>query len=106
MTASTTSTTRPAAETTPRATTAARRKSKKKMDGWSLAGWFYLVLLLIFSVVPLLWMLLTSVKAQFAALQYPPQWIPSDPTLMHYRDLLDPAGDVGKDFLRYLLNSL
>jgi multiple sugar transport system permease protein len=76
------------------------------MDGWSLAGWFYMVLLLLFTMVPMVWMLLTSVKAQFAALQYPPQWIPNDPNLDQYRRLLSPGSEVGRDFLRYMLNSL
>ena len=50
---------------------------------------------------------LTSIKTQFAALQYPPQWIPerTDP-----RAVQDAArrrrNEVGSEFLRYLRNSL
>jgi multiple sugar transport system permease protein len=51
-------------------------------------------------------MFLTSIKAQFAALQYPPEWIPSAPTLEQYWRLLSPSSDIGRDFLRYMLNSL
>ena len=65
-----------------------------------------LVLLLFFSLLPMAWMLLTSIKSQFAAVQYPPQWWPADPTLEQYRRLLSPANEVGREFLRYLLNSL
>jgi len=51
-------------------------------------------------------MLLTSIKSGFAAMQFPPQWWPSEPTLASYQKLLDPANSVGQDFLRFFLNSL
>jgi multiple sugar transport system permease protein len=83
-----------------------RRKRRKKMDGWGLAGWIFLVFLLIFAMLPMVWMLITSLKTQFAALQYPPQWWPENPTLDQYRTLLSPSNDTGKEFLRYMLNSI
>ena len=52
------------------------------------------------------WMVLTSIKSQFAAMQYPPQWWPAEPTLDNYIKLLDPSNSVGQDFLRYFWNSL
>ncbi|MDB5473707.1 MAG: MalG, partial [Devosia sp.] len=64
-----------------------------------------LTLLMIFTVLPMAWMILTSVKSQFAAMQYPPQWWPSEPTLNNYFKLLDPTNRVGQDFLRYFWNS-
>lgn len=82
------------------------RKRRKRRDGWAIAGWIYLGMLLLFTVVPMIWMLLTSIKPQFAAMQYPPQWIPNEPTLAEYRRLLSPASQVGREFLRYLANSL
>jgi multiple sugar transport system permease protein len=63
------------------------------------------VLLLIFTALPMLWMVLTSVKSQFAAMQYPPRWWPSEPTLENYAKLLDPSNRVGRSFLRYFWNS-
>ena len=51
-------------------------------------------------------MFLTSIKGQFAALQYPPEWIPMEPTLEHYIRLLSPQEETGREFLRYGLNSL
>lgn len=86
----------------------ARRRSRRgrRFDLWGALGWVYLVLLLLFSVVPMAWMLSTSLKTQFAALQQPPQWIPGNPTFANYRDLLSPSSEIGKDFLRYLVNSL
>lgn len=83
-----------------------RHKRRRKLDGWGLAGWIFLVLLMIFAMLPMVWMLITSLKTQFAALQYPPQWWPKDPTLDQYRRLLSPSNDTGKEFLRYMLNSI
>src|SRR3954447_20245826 len=78
----------------------------KRRDPWRIGGNLFLVVLTIFSLLPMVWMLITSVKTQFAALQYPPQWIPSSPTLEQYTRLLSPANEVGAEFLRYLLNSI
>lgn len=89
-----------------RAGGAAKRPRRRRRDAWSVLGWVYLAALLLFSVVPMAWMLSTSLKSQFAALQQPPQWIPGNPTLDHYRELLSPYSAVGRDFLRYLFNSL
>ena len=83
-----------------------RRKRRKKLDGWGIAGWIFLIFLLIFAMLPMAWMLITSLKTQFAALQYPPQWWPKDPTLDQYRRLLSPSNDTGREFLRYMLNSI
>lgn len=76
-----------------------------RIDGWRWAGRFFLVLILLFTAVPMAWMLLTSIKSQFAAMQYPPQWWPAEPTLQNYTKLLDPTNPVGNDFLRYMWNS-
>jgi multiple sugar transport system permease protein len=82
------------------------RRRRRKTDAWGIIGWVYLILLLLFAVVPMLWMLSTSLKSQFAALQQPPQWIPSHPNITQYRNLLSPYSDVGPDFLHYMLNSV
>ena len=83
-----------------------RPKPRKPIDWWRWAGRFFLAFLLIFTMVPMVWMVLTSIKSQFAAMQYPPQWWPAEPTLSNYRKLLDPTNPVGQDFLRYFWNSL
>lgn len=87
-----------------RATSGHRRH--KKFDVWRWVGRVFLTLLVIFAIVPMLWMVLTSVKTQFAALQYPPEWWPSNPTLSQYVTLLSPASDTGRVFLGYLFNSI
>ncbi len=80
--------------------------TRKPVDWWRWGGRLFLVFLLIFTVLPMLWMVLTSLKTQFAAMQYPPQWWPAEPTLQNYTKLLDPSNSVGADFLRYFWNSL
>ena len=41
-----------------------------------------------YSLFPLLWTLVTSLKRPADAVAYPPQWIPSPPTLQNYVDVL------------------
>ena len=83
-----------------------RSRAKKPIDWWRWAGRVFLLFLLIFTVLPMAWMVLTSIKSQFAAMQYPPQWWPAEPTLENYHKLLDPSNSVGQEFLRYFWNSL
>jgi multiple sugar transport system permease protein len=90
----------------PRMRVAARRRLFPRLSPLDVLSIVWVVLLLGFAVVPMLWMLSTSLKGQFAALQQPPQWIPSHPTLDNYITLLSPTGTVGPVFLRYFLNSM
>ena len=62
--------------------------------------------MLLYTALPMVWMLLTSIKSGFAAMQFPPQWWPDEPTLASYQKLLDPQNSVGQDFLRFFWNSL
>jgi multiple sugar transport system permease protein len=80
--------------------------SARRGDPWRRAGAVFLAVLIVFALLPMAWMLLTSIKTQFAALQFPPEWIPHNPTLTNYFTLLSPQSDVGREFLRYLINSL
>ncbi|MFK4811926.1 carbohydrate ABC transporter permease [Devosia sp. ZW T5_3] len=82
---------------------AVRRRS---VDWWRWSGRLFLVLVLGFTVMPMIWMIITSLKTGFAAMQYPPQWWPAEPTLENYMRLLDPSGRIGQDFLHYFWNSL
>jgi multiple sugar transport system permease protein len=75
-------------------------------DPWRRVGAVFLAVLTAFAVLPMMWMLLTSIKTQFAALQFPPEWVPHSPTLANYTALLSPRSEVGHDFLRYMLNSV
>ena len=79
---------------------------RRRMDGWRWGGRVFLLFMLIYTALPMVWMLLTSIKSGFAAMAFPPEWWPSEPTLASYRNLLDPQNSVGRDFLRFFWNSL
>lgn len=83
---------------------AARRR--RDSPAWALAGVAFIAALVIFATLPMVWMFLTSIKTQFGALQQPPQWVPETVTFEQYVRLLSPNGEVGREFLRYLFNSL
>jgi multiple sugar transport system permease protein len=78
----------------------------KPVDAWRWVGRIFLVMMLLYTAMPMAWMLLTSIKSGFAAMQFPPQWLPNEPTLASYEKLLDPTNSVGQDFLRFFWNSL
>ncbi|MXU65052.1 carbohydrate ABC transporter permease [Oceanomicrobium pacificus] len=80
--------------------------SRFRITRWHVMGWIFLATLLFFAVAPMVWMLITSFKSQFAALKYPPELIPQNPNLEQYERLLSPKNDVGRQFLRYMLNSI
>jgi multiple sugar transport system permease protein len=84
----------------------ADRPASRRRDPWRIAGNIFLVVLTLFAILPMAWMFLTSIKSQFAAVQYPPEWLPRNPTLAEYQRLLSPASDTGRDFLRYMANSI
>ncbi len=84
----------------------AARRPRARIDFWRWAGRIFLTVMLLFTALPMAWMLLTSIKSGFAAMQMPPQWWPNEPTLASYKKLLDPTNSVGKDFLRFFWNSL
>ncbi|MBE0582039.1 MAG: carbohydrate ABC transporter permease [Devosia sp.] len=81
-------------------------RSRKGVDGWRWTGRIFLTIMILYTALPMVWMLLTSIKSGFAAMQFPPQWWPTEPTLASYRKLLDPQNSVGQDFLRFFWNSL
>ncbi|MGI9149576.1 MAG: carbohydrate ABC transporter permease [Chloroflexota bacterium] len=85
---------------------ATRRRPLPRIRPLDVLSVIWVALLLGFAVVPMVWMFSTSLKGQFAALQQPPEWIPSHPTLDNYVTLLSPTGAVGPVFLRYFLNSM
>ncbi len=80
--------------------------TRSRITRWHVMGWFFLVTLLFFAVAPMIWMLITSFKSQFAALKYPPEFYPRNPNFEQYQRLLSPSNDVGRQFLRYMLNSI
>lgn len=83
-----------------------KRRKSFRLNGWSIAGWLFMFFLLVFTVVPMAWMVSTSLKSEFASIQSPPDWIPDNPSLEEYTTLLDPNSEIGSEFLRYLRNSI
>lgn len=81
-------------------------QGRKRIDGWRWAGRIFLAIMVLYTALPMAWMLITSIKSGFAAMQFPPQWWPAEPTLASYQKLLDPQNSVGRDFLRFFGNSL
>lgn len=94
----------------PAATTGTRavrvRKKRRRITGFDVLAIVFMVLMLAFALIPLAWMLSTSLKTQFAAIRQPPQWIPDNPTLDAYKQLLSPDSPIGGRFIRYMFNSL
>jgi multiple sugar transport system permease protein len=82
-----------------------RRRARRKIGAGTVLAWVFIILLLLFAVVPMAWMLSTSLKTQFAALRQPPQWIPGEPTLDQYKILFSPDNQIGGRFLRFFWNS-
>ena len=81
---------------------------RRKADRLVALGRAVLILgfLLIFTVLPMAWMVLTSIKTQFAAMQYPPQWWPAEPTLEnYYAAARSRRTRSASEFLRYFWNS-
>jgi multiple sugar transport system permease protein len=69
----------------------------------ALAIPLHLVLIvgLIIMALPFVWMILGSFKTTSELRQYPPTWVPEDPTTGNYRDLFERL-----DFQRYFFNSV
>ncbi len=61
-----------------------RRRSARRSGGSDLLRLIALTLFLIFVLVPLYWMVMTSVKPTSDYLTVPPVWFPKEPTLVHY----------------------
>ena len=60
----------------------------------------YTVLLigLVLTLAPFFWMFSTSFKTRAGIFSMPPQWLPADPTLAHYRKLFEEV-----DFFRHFI---
>ena len=85
-----------------RPATAAPR-SRKGRNGKLAVRYVVLVVLALVFLSPLIFMLVTSLKTRQEATAVPPTWIPKDPTLSAYRDILDAEGT---PVLRWFANSM
>ncbi|MFC2091539.1 carbohydrate ABC transporter permease [Elusimicrobiota bacterium] len=55
---------------------------------------------LMLTLTPFFWMISTSFKSKAGIHAIPPQWIPAEPTVAHYRELFEQI-----NFLKYFINS-
>ncbi|HYJ12228.1 MAG TPA: carbohydrate ABC transporter permease [Thermomicrobiales bacterium] len=83
-----------------------RKSLRQRLTPENILGLAFMLFLLAYTLVPMAWMVSTSLKSELAALRQPPVWIPEEPTLNQYKLLLSPYSDEGKQFLLYLRNSL
>ena len=61
-----------------------RRGRARRPIGGNVVRFVALTLFLVFVLVPLYWMVMTSVKPTSDYLTVPPVWFPAEPTLVHY----------------------
>ena len=80
--------------------------SRRGFNILGLVRWLFLAFLLAFTALPMVWMVSTSLKTEFAAIQQPPVLIPAEPTFEQYTTLLSPVNHTGQQFLGYLRNSI
>jgi multiple sugar transport system permease protein len=82
--------------TLPRPATAAIVKVRR--DPWrgvrTAARYVVLVVVLIFCLFPILWVIGTSVKLPGEYMHNPPVWIPKNPTLIHYQNVMAQRGNL------------
>ncbi len=78
-------------------TPAARRRGPRH---YLAAIYGILIVAAFISLVPFLYVISTSFKDSVSLFQYPPQWIPSEPTLDNFRSLLQ-----DNPFVRWMINS-
>jgi multiple sugar transport system permease protein len=86
--------------TTTIAPTAYQVTSRRRRGLSSLAVQVALLAGFVVMAIPFVWMILSSFKTTQELRQFPTRWIPQDPTLENYRELLDRL-----DFPRYFFNS-
>jgi len=77
-----------------------RRQHRTGLVG-AIATYSILTLTCLFSILPILWAVSTSLKAPADIVRYPPNWIPSPISLEHYAQVLG-----GSHMPRYFANSL
>ncbi len=63
-------------------------------------AYVYLIIFLVFTLFPIIWMILTSIKPQVVAFSLPPKWV-FKPTFEHYRTLFS-----DRLYPTYLVNSV
>jgi len=76
------------------------RRRRRDQRRQRLAAWAAIIVLGLFGLFPIYWMLVTALTPNELAFQFPPQLVPSEPTLSHFVDFFDDP-----TLLRFLFNS-
>ena len=72
-----------------------------RISPYLVAIYAVLILAAAIALVPFMYVVSTSLKDTFTLFKYPPEWIPAEPTLDNYRNLVQEH-----PFIRWTLNSL
>lgn len=91
------------AELEPKPRTAAAVKARpifRADNAYMVMTYAVLIVAALIALVPFLYVISTSFKETRSLFQYPPQWIPENPTAVNYRKLIDEH-----PYLRWLFNS-
>lgn len=84
---------------------ARRRKSMRKVLSRVIL-YALVALIMVWTLVPFVWLCITSISTQAKLNRIPIQWLPDPPTFEHYAAMFDPANPTGALFLAALRNSL
>jgi multiple sugar transport system permease protein len=72
-------------------------KAFMRKDPWravrTVARYAVLVIVLVICLFPIFWVIATSIKLPGEYLRNPPVWIPQDPTLIHYQNVMVQRGN-------------
>ncbi|UCB46085.1 MAG: carbohydrate ABC transporter permease [Spirochaetota bacterium] len=72
----------------------------KRRSGYRIVPYFILIIVCLYNIVPFVWMFSTSLKTEKEAYKIPPTFLPKEPTLESYDQII-----VWTSFPRYFLNS-
>lgn len=76
---------------------------------WRAFQYLCMVVVLVLIFAPVAWLVISNISPRAELLAIPPHWIPENPTLENYRDVLAPGEDTSRaarDFQSALTNSL
>src|SRR5690349_9184111 len=75
-------------------------RAGRRLSVYLLAVYAVLVVAAVIAIVPFLYVVSTSFKSTVSLFSYPPEWIPTQPTLENFAGLVN-----GYPFIRWTLNS-
>jgi len=81
-------------------------KKKLRIRPGSILGMICLLALLVFTSLPLVYLICTAFKPMDELFVYPPQFFVKNPTLKNFSDLLTSVSSATVPFSRYILNSV